>query len=165
MRTDTSLQQQIQRNFMKFWDIWRMLIVHAVLQKYAIRTTVSRLLAAVPVHLPMILSMHFLWMAALHSDKRGDKRHFLYFDPLSQHILYTGHIWMLTKLLQKIILNLTIFIHGQNQMILYTVYHLCIVFQIQVLHKTQDSLYCTLTSAFIALLIESPVREEVTQIG
>lgn len=37
---------------------------------YAIRTTVSRLLAAVPVHLPMILSMHFLWMAALHSDKK-----------------------------------------------------------------------------------------------
>lgn len=30
-------------------------------------TIVSRLLAAVPVHLPMILSMHFLWMAALHS--------------------------------------------------------------------------------------------------
>lgn len=35
------------------------------------RTTVSRLLAAVPVHLPMILSMHFLWMAALHSDDRS----------------------------------------------------------------------------------------------
>ena len=30
-------------------------------------TMVSRLLAAVPVHRPMILSMHFLWMAALHS--------------------------------------------------------------------------------------------------
>lgn len=39
-------------------------------RKYVIRTTVSRLLAAVPVHLPMILSMHFLWMAALHSDKK-----------------------------------------------------------------------------------------------
>ena len=33
------------------------------------RTTVSRLLAAVPVHLPMILSIHFLWMAALHSGE------------------------------------------------------------------------------------------------
>ena len=30
-------------------------------------TMVSRLLVAVPVHRPMILSMHFLWMAALHS--------------------------------------------------------------------------------------------------
>lgn len=30
-------------------------------------TMVSRLLAAVPVQRPMILSMHFLWMAALHS--------------------------------------------------------------------------------------------------
>lgn len=38
--------------------------------KYVIHTTVSRLLAAVPVHLPMILSMHFLWMAALHSGKK-----------------------------------------------------------------------------------------------
>lgn len=28
---------------------------------------VSRLLVAVPVHLPMIFSMHFLWIAALHS--------------------------------------------------------------------------------------------------
>lgn len=41
--------------------------------KHEIRTTVSRLLAAVPVHLPMILSMHFLWMAALHSDKDKKK--------------------------------------------------------------------------------------------
>lgn len=31
-------------------------------------TIVSLLLAAVPVHLPMILSIHFLWMAALHSE-------------------------------------------------------------------------------------------------
>lgn len=50
-------------------------------------------------------------------------------------------------------------------MFLYTVYHLRIVFQFQVLHKTQDSLYCTLTSAFIALLVESPVGEEMAQIG
>lgn len=42
---------------------------HDVQSKHVIHTTVSRLLAAVPVHLPMILSMHFLWMAALHSDK------------------------------------------------------------------------------------------------
>lgn len=55
---------------LKFPDIWKKLTVHYVLHKYAIRTTVSRLLAAVPVHLPMILSMHFLWMAALHSDKK-----------------------------------------------------------------------------------------------
>lgn len=50
-------------------------------------------------------------------------------------------------------------------MFLYTVYHLRIVFQFQVLHKTQDSLHCTLTSAFIALLVESPVGEEMAQIG
>lgn len=30
-------------------------------------TMVSRLLVAVPVQRPIILSMHFLWMAALHS--------------------------------------------------------------------------------------------------
>ena len=33
-------------------------------------TKVSLLLAAVPVHLPMILSMHLLWMAALHSEPK-----------------------------------------------------------------------------------------------
>lgn len=35
-------------------------------------TMVSRLLAAVPVQRPMILSMHFLWMAALHSLRVRD---------------------------------------------------------------------------------------------
>ncbi len=39
-----------------------------------IHTIVSRLLAAVPVHLPIILSIHFLWMAALHSG--GEKNCF-----------------------------------------------------------------------------------------
>lgn len=32
-------------------------------------TMVSLLLMADPVHLAMILSMHFLWMAALHSER------------------------------------------------------------------------------------------------
>lgn len=32
------------------------------------RTSVSLLLTAEPVHLAMTLSMHFLWMAALHSE-------------------------------------------------------------------------------------------------
>lgn len=41
----------------------------------AVHTIVSRLLAAVPVHLPIILSIHFLWMAALHSG--GKKSVFL----------------------------------------------------------------------------------------
>jgi len=39
----------------------------SLLKRTLMLTTVSRLLVAVPVHLPMILSMHFLWMAALHS--------------------------------------------------------------------------------------------------
>lgn len=51
-----------------------------VLYKYVIHTTVSRLLAAVPVHLPMILSMHFLWMAALHSDKEAKMKETSHLD-------------------------------------------------------------------------------------
>ena len=35
-------------------------------------TIVSLLLMADPVHLAMTLSMHFLWMAALHSEKHKD---------------------------------------------------------------------------------------------
>lgn len=35
-------------------------------------TSVSLLLTAEPVHLAMTLSMHFLWMAALHSKKQAD---------------------------------------------------------------------------------------------
>lgn len=39
-----------------------------------IRTIVSLLLMAEPVHLAITLSMHFLWMAALHSKRHKDDR-------------------------------------------------------------------------------------------
>lgn len=41
-------------------------ILHS-LHSLTLLTIVSRLLVAVPVHLPIIISMHFLWIAALHS--------------------------------------------------------------------------------------------------
>lgn len=54
-------------------------------------------------------------------------------------------------------------------MVTYTflkIYHLCIVLLFQVLHKAQEFLnYFTLTSAFIALLVESPVGDKVTQMS
>lgn len=36
-------------------------------------TIVSLLLMAEPVHLAITLSMHFLWMAALHSERHTNK--------------------------------------------------------------------------------------------
>lgn len=42
-------------------------------QTLTLLTIVSRLLAADPVHLPMIFSMHLLWIAALHSGEANNK--------------------------------------------------------------------------------------------
>lgn len=48
--------------------------------KYIKLTIVSLLFAAVPVHLPIILSMHFLWIAALHSAETTTKRHLRFLE-------------------------------------------------------------------------------------
>lgn len=69
-------------------------------------TIVSRLLAAVPVHLPMILSIHFLWIAALHSVKTK--------EPKAKGIIIiiiTNDSWkesVLTKILTSTLVSLLV---------------------------------------------------------
>lgn len=80
VRGDCSISKHYNH---KFTNLLHMLVSAAsrfnlIHCEQLIRTIVSLLLMAEPVHLAMTLSMHFLWMAALHSKRQNDERNEIY---------------------------------------------------------------------------------------